>query len=78
MNNQRRAMSRALKYVTKYAPPAWRIQQCNRNASRSRGRVDWIGFDNCVRNARLVYQTPRLPRSPRSERKKQRQQHPLR
>jgi hypothetical protein len=48
---QKSAMKRALKYVRKEQPPAWRIQTCNRNAARSRFRVDWVGFDNCVRNA---------------------------
>ena len=49
---QRGAMTKALAYVNKYDPPAWKVQQCNRNASRfrGRGRVDWIGFNNCIRN----------------------------
>ena len=49
---QRGAMKKALAYVNKYDPPAWKVQQCNRNASRyrGRGRVDWIGFNNCIRN----------------------------
>jgi hypothetical protein len=50
---QKSAMKRSLKYVRKQQPPAWRIQICNRNAARSRFRVDWVGFDNCVRNAAL-------------------------
>ncbi len=50
---QKSAMKRALKYVRKEQPPTWRIQACNRNAARSRFRVDWVGFDNCVRNAAL-------------------------
>lgn len=50
MTSQQRAMNRALAYVRKYRPPAWKIQRCNRNASRQRGRVDWIGFNNCIRN----------------------------
>jgi hypothetical protein len=53
MQKQRRAMKRALKYVRKSRPAAWRIQVCNRNAARGRVRVDWIGFDNCIRNADL-------------------------
>jgi hypothetical protein len=60
MERQERAMKKALAYVDKRRPPAWKIQLCNRNASRSRsygdwrrGRVDWIGFNNCVRNRRL-------------------------
>ena len=49
---QRTAMKKALAYVDKHDPPAWKVQQCNRNASRyrGRGRVDWIGFNNCIRN----------------------------
>ena len=49
---QRSAMKKALAYVDKNDPPAWKVQQCNRNASRyrGRGRVDWIGFNNCIRN----------------------------
>ena len=56
---QKRAMKRALKYVKSKRPPAWRIQQCNRNAGRARYRVDWVGFDNCIRNAALRYTPPR-------------------
>jgi len=49
---QRGAMKKALAFVDKRDPPAWKVQQCNRNASRyrGRGRVDWIGFNNCIRN----------------------------
>jgi len=52
ISKQRGAMKKALAYVDKYDPPAWKVQQCNRNASRyrGRGRVDWIGFNNCIRN----------------------------
>jgi hypothetical protein len=50
---QHGAMKRALYYVKKQQPPAWRIQLCNRNAARTRYRVDWVGFDNCIRNAAL-------------------------
>ena len=53
INQQERAMKQALKYVRKYKPPSWRIHMCNRNAARNRGRVDWIGFDHCIRNAAL-------------------------
>ena len=53
MDDQRAAMSRALGFVRKQRPAAWRIHQCNRNAARSRSRVDWVGFDNCIRNAAL-------------------------
>ena len=50
---QQKAKNSALKYVRKHQPPTWRIHLCNRNASRSRYRVDWIGFNNCIRNAVL-------------------------
>jgi hypothetical protein len=53
IDHQTKAMKKALKFVQKERPPAWRIQMCNRNASRKRTRVDWIGFNNCVRNAEL-------------------------
>jgi hypothetical protein len=53
IEQQRKAMNRALSYVSKKRPAAWRIHQCNRNAARKRYRVDWIGFDNCIRNAAL-------------------------
>ena len=62
INNQQRSMKRALAYVKKYRPPAWKVQQCNRNASRRRGRVDWIGYENCIRNPRLALAASRRSR----------------
>ena len=53
MAMQQRAMNRALKFVRREQPPSWRIQLCNKNASRNRMRVDWVGFQNCIRNAAL-------------------------
>lgn len=53
MTTQRKAMQKALDYVRKARPPAWRVQLCNRNASRGYQRVDWIGFDHCIRNTAL-------------------------
>jgi hypothetical protein len=47
---QNGAMTRSLKYVRKRQPPSWRVEQCNRNAARKRQRVDWVGFENCIRN----------------------------
>lgn len=47
------AMVHALNYVKKYQPPAWKIQLCNRNASRNGTRVDWVGYNNCIRNPTL-------------------------
>lgn len=58
IRSQKKAMKRALGYVKKAGPPTWRIHLCNRNASRKRGRVDWVGFDNCIRNAALVPPRP--------------------
>ena len=54
IGRQERAMKRALAYVKKSRPPAWKIQLCNRNASRRGTRVDWIGYNNCIRNPSLV------------------------
>ena len=50
---QQRAMDRALKFVRRTPPPAWKIQLCNRNSARNGTRKDWVGFNNCVRNATL-------------------------
>ena len=65
MSQQKKAMNRALKFVRKEQLPAWRIEMCNRNASKSRSRVDWIGFNNCVRNAALRPQPARVTRPAR-------------
>ena len=54
MKAQTKAMKRALKYVNANSVPAWRLQTCNRNAGRQRTRVDWVGFDNCIRNPVLI------------------------
>jgi hypothetical protein len=53
IDQQQHAMRRALSYVRTQRPANWKIQLCNRNAARGRYRVDWIGFDNCIRNAAL-------------------------
>jgi hypothetical protein len=53
MRAQRIAMKRSLTYMTKKRPPQWRVQLCNRNAARGGYRVDWIGFNNCIRNPAL-------------------------
>lgn len=47
------AMVRARDYVANANPPVWRIHLCNRNARRGTAKVDWIGFDHCIRNMRL-------------------------
>jgi len=53
MDRQQDAMTRALQYVRKKDPPTWRIQLCNRNARRGSQRVDWVGFERCIRNKAL-------------------------
>jgi|SRR5215218_3155401 hypothetical protein len=53
MSGQHKAMKRALAYVAKARPAQWRVQMCNRNAGRSRSRVDWVGFNHCIQNVSL-------------------------
>ena len=53
IQNQRAAMNSALAYVRVVDPPDWKVQLCNRNASRGRDRVDWIGYERCIRNPKL-------------------------
>ena len=53
MASQRSAMKRSLAFVSKQRPPQWRVQLCNRNAARGGYRVDWVGFNHCIRNASL-------------------------
>lgn len=63
MKKQQQAMRRALSYVNKRRPPVWKVQLCNRNASRRRSRVDWVGFNNCIRNPSLPPAAARKRRS---------------
>ena len=53
MTLQREAMTRSLSYVARARPPQWKVQLCNRNAGRGGYRVDWVGFDHCIRNLSL-------------------------
>lgn len=54
MTKQKKAMKRAVAYTDKADPPTWKIHLCNRRAVQRRsGRVDWISYDNCIRNPRL-------------------------
>ena len=53
MKQQPTAMNQALRFVAKARPPQWRVQLCNRNAGRGGNRVDWIGFNDCIRNMAL-------------------------
>jgi hypothetical protein len=62
---QRRAMTGALSFVTGSRPSHWRVQLCNRNAGRGGNRVDWVGFDHCIRNADL-----RQPATPTKKRRR--------
>ena len=50
---QRSAMADAARYIAAKHPPLWKIHLCNRNARRSAARVDWVGFNRCIRNKRL-------------------------
>lgn len=69
IRDHQRAKKRALKYIRKYAPPTWRVELCNRNAGRGRLRVDWVGFDHCVRNSALLPPPPPPPRKKRQKRR---------
>jgi len=46
-------MKRARAFVARRKPAPSLIHLCNRNAARTGSRVDWIGFDNCIRNRKL-------------------------
>ena len=70
IDKQRRAMKRALAFVKKKNPPLWKIQQCNRNASRRGQRVDWVGYDHCIRNPGLRYMPPTTPASLRKNKRR--------
>jgi hypothetical protein len=50
---QQTAMAEARQYVAIARPALWRIHMCNRNARRGAANMDWVGFDNCVRNPQL-------------------------
>lgn len=51
---QLKAMASAHTFIARRHPPLWRIHLCNRNARRSISRIDWVGFGDCLRNARLT------------------------
>ena len=51
---QHKAMRDAAKYIAAKHPPLSKIHLCNRNARRGTARVDWVGFNACVRNTRLT------------------------
>jgi hypothetical protein len=57
---QLNAMNDSRRYIAREHPPLWRIHLCNRNAARSAARIDWVGFNSCIRNLGL-----RAPRARR-------------
>jgi hypothetical protein len=62
---QNSAMKRSVSFVRKRHPPEWRVALCNRNASRKRQRVDWVGFEHCIRNPALRPSSPMAGRNRR-------------
>lgn len=50
---QRRALAAARKYIAAHNPPVSKIHLCNRNAQRGTARIDWVGFNACIRNRSL-------------------------
>lgn len=50
---QRKALKDARKFIAATNPPLWKIHLCNRNASRDPARLDWVGFNACIRNPLL-------------------------
>ncbi len=50
---QHGAMKDAHRFIAHEHPPLWRIQLCNKNARRGAARIDWIGFNDCIRNPSL-------------------------
>jgi len=50
---QRKALKSARKFIAASNPPLWKIHLCNRNASRGTARIDWVGFNACIRNTQL-------------------------
>lgn len=50
---QHKALRDAARFIAAKNPPLSKIHLCNRNARRGPARVDWVGFNACVRNTRL-------------------------
>ena len=67
----------AVQYIRRYNPPRWRIAQCRRNARRYGNRLDWTGFNNCVRNAAIRYRPRALRRSGPAKRNMRRSGHKM-
>jgi hypothetical protein len=62
---QMKALRAADKYIARENPPLWRIHLCNKNARRSQARVDWAGFNACIRNRHLTPPAPQPRRAAR-------------
>jgi len=50
---QHKALGDAARFIAAKNPPLWKIHLCNRNARRGQARVDWVGFNACIRNTQL-------------------------
>lgn len=50
---QRNAMNDSRRFMAIEHPAVWRVQLCNKNARRATARIDWVGFNNCIRNPYL-------------------------
>lgn len=59
---QMKGLADARKFIAKMNPPLWRIHLCNRNARRGPARIDWVGFNGCIRNTKLLPPPPPQPR----------------
>lgn len=58
IEKQKRAMKKSIAYTKKYNPPSWKIHLCNRRAVQRRsGRIDWISYNNCIRNPEVQRST---------------------
>ncbi len=53
VQRQWRSMQAAFSFMRAKRLPVWKIEQCNRNAAKQRTRIDWIGFNNCIRNPKV-------------------------
>jgi hypothetical protein len=51
---QLKAMNTARRFISHKHPALWRVHLCNKNARRGTARLDWIGFDHCIRNPNLL------------------------
>ena len=58
MRSQQKLIEGALGYVKKAGPPTWRIHLCQPQCFAQARAFDWVGIDNCIRNAALVMPRP--------------------